>query len=74
LMPNPTSGSLEVRVSENTASGLLQVVSVDGRVVMQQRMEGPRTVLDVAQLSRGLYMLNWHDVNGTITTQRFIKE
>lgn len=73
LMPNPTSGSLEVRVSDLTA-GLLQVVSVDGRVVLQQRIEGPRTILDVAQLSRGLYTLNWHDVNGTITTQRFVRE
>ena len=74
LMPNPTSGSLEVRVSDNSASGLLQVVSVDGRVVMQQRMEGPRTVLDVTQISRGLYTLCWHDTNGTITTQRFVRE
>ncbi len=74
LMPNPTNGSLEVRVSDHTASGLLQVVSVDGRVVLQQRMEGPRTVLDVAQLSRGLYTLNWHAVNGTVTTQRFVRE
>ncbi len=74
LMPNPTSGSLEVRVSDNAASGLLQVLSVDGRVVMEQRMEGPRTVLDVSQLSGGLYTLSWHDVNGTITTQRFVRE
>ncbi len=74
LMPNPTSGSLEVRVSDNNATGLLQVVSVDGRVVMERRMEGPRTVLDVAQLSRGLYTLNWHAVNGTVTTQRFVRE
>ena len=74
LMPNPTSGSLEVRVSNGNAAGLLQVVSVDGRVVLQRRMEGPRAVLDVSQLSRGLYTLNWHDVNGTITTQRFVRE
>ncbi|MEO7081888.1 MAG: T9SS type A sorting domain-containing protein [Flavobacteriales bacterium] len=74
LMPNPTSGMLEVRVSDNSASGLLQVVSVDGRVVMQQRMEGPRTMLDVTSLARGLYTLNWHAINGTITTQRFVRE
>ena len=74
LMPNPTSGSLEVRVSESAAVGLLQVVSVDGRVVLQRRMEGPRTALDVSQLSRGLYTLNWHDANGTVTTQRFVRE
>ena len=75
LMPNPTSGTLEVRVSDrNAANGLLQVASMDGRVVMQQRMEGPRTVLDVSRLSRGLYTLNWHNVNGTITTQRFVRD
>ncbi len=74
LMPNPTSGSLEVQVSDNAASGLLQVASVDGRVVLERRMESPRTVLDVSELSRGLYILNWHDVNGTITTQRFVRE
>ncbi|MEO5586053.1 MAG: T9SS type A sorting domain-containing protein, partial [Flavobacteriales bacterium] len=75
LMPNPTSGLLEVRVPEgNAASGMLQVVAVDGRVVLQQRMEGPRIVLNVAQLSRGLYTLNWHAVNGTVTTQRFVRE
>ena len=75
LMPNPTSGSLEVRVSDrNAANGLLQVIAVDGRVVLERRMEGPRTVLDVSQLSRGLYTLNWHDVNGTVTTQRFVRQ
>ena len=74
LMPNPTSGSLEVRVSDNSASGLLHVVSVDGRVVMERRMQGPRTVLDVTELARGLYTLNWYDENGTVITQRFVKE
>ena len=74
-MPNPTSGMLEVRVSEhNGATGLLQVVAVDGRVVLQRHMEGPRTMLDVSPLARGLYTLNWRDANGTVTTQRFVRE
>lgn len=75
LMPNPTSGSLEVRITDpNASAGLLQVVSVDGRVVMQQRTEGTRTVLDVVPLANGLYTLNWLHVNGTVTTQRFVRE
>lgn len=74
LMPNPTSGSLEVRVSNISASGMLQVISMDGRVLLQQSMEGPRTVLDVAHLSRGMYLLNWLDADGIVSTQRFVRE
>ncbi|MEO5585676.1 MAG: T9SS type A sorting domain-containing protein, partial [Flavobacteriales bacterium] len=75
LMPNPTSGSLDVRVSDQSATaGLLQVVAIDGRVVLEQRLSSPRTMLDVSPLARGLYTLNWHDANGTVTTQRFVRE
>ena len=74
LMPNPTSGSLIVLASDNATIGVLQVVSLDGRVVLQQRMEGPRTVLDVANLNSGLYTLNLHHVNGTVITQRFVRQ
>ena len=75
LMPNPTSGSLEVSVSSrNAAAGLLQVLAVDGRVVLERRMEGPRTVLDVAPLPAGLYTLSWQDLKGNNTTRRFVRE
>lgn len=75
LMPNPTSGMLEVRVPDHSASfGRLQVVAVDGRVVLERRMEGPRTVLDVAPLARGLYALNWYNANGAVTTKRFVRK
>ncbi|MFZ1617707.1 MAG: T9SS type A sorting domain-containing protein [Flavobacteriales bacterium] len=74
LLPNPTSGSLEVRVSGAAASGVLHVVSVDGRMVLERRMEGPRMVLDVSGLARGLYTLNWNGANGATTTQRFVRE
>lgn len=74
LMPNPTNGSLEVRVSENAAVALLQVVSVDGRTVLQQRMQGLRTLLDVTSLASGLYTLNWRNANGTVSSQRFVRK
>ena len=74
LMPNPTSGSLEVRVPDNASAGLLQVVSVDGRVVLEQRIAGPRTLLEVSHLASGLYTLSLHDVNGTTSSQRFVRE
>ena len=73
-MPNPTNESLEVRVSENAAVGLLQVVSVDGRTVLQQRMQGLRTLLDVTSLASGLYTLNWRNANGTVSSQRFVRK
>ena len=75
LSPNPTTGSLEVRVTDNMANdALLQVVSVDGRVVLEHRMAGPRSLLDVSSLARGLYILNLQNANGATITQRFVRD
>ncbi|MBK9420966.1 MAG: T9SS type A sorting domain-containing protein [Flavobacteriales bacterium] len=74
LMPNPTSGSLEVRVPDNSGDALIEVVSVDGRVVLEQRITAPRTLLDVSHLASGLYTLSVHDVNGTTSSKRFVRE
>jgi hypothetical protein len=50
------------------------VVSVDGRTVLQQRMQGLRTLLDVTSLASGLYTLNWRNANGTVSSQRFVRK
>lgn len=75
LMPNPTKSVLEVQLKDRTAAtGLLTVMALDGRVILVHRVQGFRTVLDVAPLASGLYTLNWRDQNGNSSTHRFVKE
>ncbi len=75
LFPNPTDGLLSVRMDGTAFThGRLRVVAVDGRVVLEQRINGPNTVLDVQHVAAGTYTVELIDTQQQRMMQRFIKQ
>jgi hypothetical protein len=54
-------------------NGHLRVLASDGRVVLEQRMNSPREVLDVQRLPAGAYTLQISDEGDLRMMQRFVK-
>jgi uncharacterized delta-60 repeat protein len=75
LYPNPASDMLHVQLP-GTGCGrcMLRVQAMDGRMVLQQRIGGLRTQLDVQRLSAGSYTVEVVDEQGGRQVQRFVKQ
>jgi uncharacterized repeat protein (TIGR01451 family) len=75
LMPNPTDGMLIIHMDDpNFTNGHVRVLATDGRVMLEQRMNGPHEVLDVQRLAAGAYTIELFDPGGGRIVERFIKE
>lgn len=70
LSPNPADDQLAITCASG-APVRVQVLAMDGRVVLQQPLV-TRTV-DVAALPTGVYLLRAYDADGTVITARFVK-
>jgi len=55
VYPNPTEGSITVRMANATASADLRVTDMMGRVVMQSTFTGNNLLVDMGQLPSGIY-------------------
>lgn len=62
VWPNPTAGCVNVRMEEN---GLVEVMDLQGRIVMRQPLTSGTTQLDLCHLPEGLYFLKTSE--GTVT-------
>ncbi len=56
IYPNPTSGRIELVVQENVNTPI-QVFDTQGKVVLQQLLNGNHTTLDLSNLPDGTYLI-----------------
>ncbi|WP_173021582.1 M4 family metallopeptidase [Lewinella sp. W8] len=75
LYPNPTQDLLNVRVSEEdiSSSDLLQVMDVNGKVVISQALRSQQT-LRIEQLPNGIYLVRVPLRDGSTITRRVLKQ
>ncbi|MEP2936901.1 MAG: M36 family metallopeptidase [Gilvibacter sp.] len=74
LVPNPTSGVLNVMTPSNTTVDYVQVVDIRGRLVAQKRFNNTDSyVIDMSDLGSAVYFVKIFTTEGTIT-KRVIKQ
>jgi hypothetical protein len=71
VYPNPAENTLNVEISEELSS--VNVISLDGKIVVSQVMNGSTSV-DVANLNSGAYVLEATTVSGAVVRTNFIKK
>ncbi len=71
LYPNPATTVLNINNNDEIAS--VVVMSLDGKIVLSEMVNGSTSTLDVSGLQNGAYICEVRAVNGTITRQQFIK-
>ena len=75
LLPNPTDGLLVVRmIGDDQRTGMVRLRSMDGRVVLEQRMPGSELRLDVQGLANGAYLAELQIQNEARAVARFVKQ
>jgi len=75
LWPNPTDGTLFIRSgSIQLLSGRIRIRASNGRVVLEQGINGNLISLDVGQLAPGIYAVECIDQQGQRSTARFVRQ
>ncbi|MBR9860388.1 T9SS type A sorting domain-containing protein [bacterium] len=72
VYPNPGSTNLNIR-QENSGTLQIEILTMDGRAVITQDLEGRINTIDVSALSKGLYIVRLYD-GEQIKIYRWLKE
>ena len=70
--PNPADDRLWLTL--RTPAQRIEVLSLDGRLLLAQRPAGLHPVVDLQGLSAGAYLLRLTEAGGTMRTRRFVKQ
>ena len=72
VFPNPATDVLNVNLKENMTS--VSILSMDGKVVSSQVVNGTSTTVNVSDLNSGMYMYQITTTNGEVVTNSFVKK
>jgi hypothetical protein len=74
LFPNPVSDILLIRNIDPATINTAQVISSDGKIVMQQKNTGNNLIVNIRHLSQGMYLLRILITDGSIRSLPFLKQ
>jgi hypothetical protein len=76
VYPNPAQSSVYVNLGSGTEhSGRIEVLDVNGKIVLQQQIPAGYQViqLDIDQMNQGIYLLRWIESEKTMGISKLIK-
>ncbi|WP_129748160.1 family 16 glycosylhydrolase [Flavobacterium anhuiense] len=59
VYPNPTTNYVQVSSPENLNNKVITIYDNTGNLVLQNKLQGNESVIDVSKLRRGIYILNF---------------
>lgn len=59
VYPNPTANYVQVSSPENLNNKVITIYDNTGNLVLQNKLQGNESVIDVSRLRRGIYILNF---------------
>jgi hypothetical protein len=72
IYPNPTNSTITVSTDGGKIRSL-EIVSLDGKLIMSVKVDDAKREIDVSQLSNGMYLLSVVTSEGKLLTSKFIK-
>ena len=69
IMPNPTSGTLNVNLTQLVSAATLTVTDVMGKTIRIQANQTGNVVVDLTAEAAGFYFLTIQNAEGRITTK-----
>ena len=73
IYPNPVTDQMTVRISNVDVTDLT-VIDAYGRLVMTSKVSGDTEILNLSNLSSGMYFVQFRDHNTILGTQKIIKK
>jgi hypothetical protein len=71
IYPNPTTSTIYVETKVNNAE--INIISLEGRVLMNKNMSSNKTIIDISSLAHGMYIIEMKAENN-ISRARVVKE
>ncbi|RYD59481.1 MAG: T9SS type A sorting domain-containing protein [Sphingobacteriales bacterium] len=68
MYPNPASQTVTINIPENSNSATLNIVAINGKVVMQRELNTRNTTLDISTLAKGMYVVNMILADGSMSS------
>lgn len=73
IFPNPANDLLYVKVSDVSADGQIEIISITGALITTVKMKGSQTTIELDELNAGIYFVRLKYLNGeTSATQKLI--
>lgn len=66
IYPNPTQSIIKV-MTDKTEMQSIQLYSMDGLMVVDQKVDGNTSLIDLSALRSGIYLVKINTTNGTVT-------
>jgi hypothetical protein len=67
--PNPLKDRLYIKSIRNNYYLDFQILSIDGKILIQKHMESPNTEIDISNLKSGIYLFRLSNYNKSIITK-----
>ncbi|MBQ2513893.1 MAG: T9SS type A sorting domain-containing protein, partial [Bacteroidales bacterium] len=74
VFPNPTTGNVNVVLSNEVANASVQVCDIYGRLLAIEKVEGTQFELNLSGLVPGVYMLRFVEADVILNTIKVVKE
>lgn len=74
LFPNPSNQYFILNINQKHLPAVLNVLSIDGKIVKQQLINHASTQVQVDDLNSGIYLLKINNKNQMVASQRIIVE
>ena len=75
VYPNPTETNLTFQLNENSKEYKLEIFDITGKVYKSTSLNGVSTTIDVADLSKGVYLYCIHNRDGSrLSRGKFVKQ
>lgn len=71
VFPNPATDVINIKADENITK--IQLVNIAGQVIFENQLTATETAINVANMTKGLYMLNITSDKGTVTRKLSIR-
>ena len=73
LFPNPTNGSITIKSGSNQSDCNITITDLTGRKLYNVQNTSNTNLIDVSELSNGIYLVNIMQQNGESVCLKFIK-
>ena len=74
MYPNPTNGILNIVLSSVNEKTTIQIVNALGQVLINEKVLGENSTIDLSNLPTGMYFVNVLENNTAIKTQKIVKQ